>query len=172
MNYRIEKRDVILVPKDYSIVYTLSKDFFNKRGLAAMLSNRYKTMNMTIKRAYKKQNDPSIKCIGFQPKNEKRYIIHLLVKEKYGSKSNYDDMLDALIQLKDDMMAMDVTKIAMPKIGIGSEGLNWSKMEELIKTVFEDTDVEILVCATDNDKDNPLEEKPEDVEVIEAEKDE
>ena len=162
MKYKVEKREILLVPRDYSIVYTMSNDFFNKKGLAAKLSNRYKSMNLTIKRAYKKQNDPSIKCVGFQPKHEKRYIIHLLVKERYNSKSDYNTLFDALIQLKDDLLAMDVKKIAMPKIGIGSEGLNWSKVEELIKTVFEDTDIEILVCASDSDKDNPIEEEKTD----------
>ena len=57
MKYNVENRDILLVPKDYSIVYTMSKDFFNKKGLAAKLSNRYKSMNLTIKRAYKKQKD-------------------------------------------------------------------------------------------------------------------
>ena len=37
-----------------------------------------------------------------------------------------------------------------------------AKVEELIKTVFEDTDIEILVCASDSDKDNPIEEEKTD----------
>ena len=161
MKYNVENRDILLVPKDYSIVYTISKDFFNKKGLAAKLSNRYKSMNLTIKRAYKKQKDNTIKCVGFQPMHEERYIIHLLVKDRYDSKSDYNTMFDALIQLKDDLLGMGVKKIAMPKIGIGSEGLNWGKVEELIQTVFDDTDIEILICATSLDRDNPVED-PED----------
>ena len=31
MKYNVENRDILLVPKDYSIVYTMSKDFFNKK---------------------------------------------------------------------------------------------------------------------------------------------
>lgn len=164
MKYSVEKRDVLIVPKEYSIVYTLSKDFFNKKGLPAKIANRYKSMNTVIKRAYKKTNDPSIRCIGFQPKNENRYIINLLIKDKYNSKTTYDIMFDALIQLKDDLLAMDVLKIAMPKIGIGTEGLNWGKVEEMIKTVFEDTEVEILVCETGVEKDNPVEEEKNEIE--------
>ena len=49
MKYKVEKREILLVPRDYSIVYTMSNDFFNKKGLAAKLSNRYKSMNLTIK---------------------------------------------------------------------------------------------------------------------------
>ena len=37
-------------------------------------------------------------------------------------------------------------KIAMPKIGSGLDRLNWQDVEQIIKDVFADTDVEILVC--------------------------
>ena len=37
-------------------------------------------------------------------------------------------------------------KIAMPVIGCGLDRLEWSKVSEIIKEVFEGTDIEILVC--------------------------
>ena len=37
-------------------------------------------------------------------------------------------------------------KIAMPVIGCGLDRLEWCKVSEIIKEVFEGTDVEILVC--------------------------
>ena len=40
----------------------------------------------------------------------------------------------------------DCKKIAMPVIGCGLDRLEWCKVSEIIKEVFEDTDVEILVC--------------------------
>ena len=52
------------------------------------------------------------------------------------------------------MRVMDVKKIAMPKIGIGDDGLNWAKVKETIELVFDSTDVEILVCTSILDKDN------------------
>ena len=35
----------------------------------------------------------------------------------------------------------------MPKIGCGHEGLEWERVKEIIEEVFEDTDIEILVCS-------------------------
>ena len=40
----------------------------------------------------------------------------------------------------------EINKIAMPKIGCGLDRLNWDNVYEIIKDVFKDTDVEILIC--------------------------
>jgi hypothetical protein len=39
-----------------------------------------------------------------------------------------------------------ITKLAMPKIASGLDRLSWSEVYDIICEVFEDTDVEILVC--------------------------
>ena len=46
------------------------------------------------------------------------------------------------------MMATEngVKKIAMPIIGCGLDRLQWDKVSKIIQEVFEDTDIEILVC--------------------------
>jgi len=36
--------------------------------------------------------------------------------------------------------------IVMPKIGSGLDQLSWPKVREIIKEVFDSTDIEILVC--------------------------
>ena len=38
------------------------------------------------------------------------------------------------------------TKLAMPKIGCGLDRLDWDEVYDIICEVFEDTDVEILIC--------------------------
>ena len=37
-------------------------------------------------------------------------------------------------------------KIAMPRIGCGLDRLEWGNVRRMIKCLFADTDVEILVC--------------------------
>ena len=39
-----------------------------------------------------------------------------------------------------------VTKIAMPIIGCGLDRLQWDKVSEIIKEVFKNKNIEILVC--------------------------
>ena len=43
-------------------------------------------------------------------------------------------------------LALASVNIAMPFIGCGLNRLEWCKVSEIIKEVFEYTDVEILVC--------------------------
>lgn len=42
--------------------------------------------------------------------------------------------------------ARNIHKIAMPTIGCGLDRLQWDKVSEIIKEVFKDSDLEILVC--------------------------
>lgn len=149
-----EQRDLFLVPKEYSLVYTVGRDFLVMKSMGAKMKNRYPTMISTVKRAYKKAKDPELRCIGFKPLKDERYIYNLIIKDKITQTTTYEDIFDALVQLKDDMNMMDVKKIAMPKIGIGQDGLNWAKVKETIELVFDSTDVEILVCTSLLDKDN------------------
>ena len=40
----------------------------------------------------------------------------------------------------------------MPRIGCGLDGLDWGIVKAIIKDVFEDTDIEILICVREEDK--------------------
>ena len=39
-----------------------------------------------------------------------------------------------------------IRKIAMPIIGCGLDGLKWDKVSTIIKNIFNNTDIEILIC--------------------------
>ncbi len=41
----------------------------------------------------------------------------------------------------------------MPKIGCGLDGLNWDIVRSIIKEVFKDTDIEILICIREDEKE-------------------
>lgn len=110
MIFNEKKQNILLVPNEYSLVYTVSRDFLAIKGLPAKLKNKYPTMISTVKRAYKKAKDPDIKCIGFKPLKDNRYIYNLIVKNKVTDQVTYEELFDALIQLKDDMAVMDVKK--------------------------------------------------------------
>lgn len=152
-----EQRDLFTVDKKLSLVYLIAKDFKMIKGLPAKMNHRYKAMQVTVKHAYKKAKDPDLRCIGFKPLVEERYIYNLIAKDKFNDKCNYDTLFEALVQLKDDMVAMDVKRVAMPRIGINDDGLNWGKVKEYIELAFEDTDIDIFVCCSPLDKDNPVE---------------
>ena len=49
--------------------------------------------------------------------------------------------------MKEQCELLDIHKVAMPRIGYGLDRQNWSEVKKLIEEVFEDTDIEILVCS-------------------------
>jgi hypothetical protein len=49
--------------------------------------------------------------------------------------------------MKEQCEEWDITKLAIPYIGCGLDRLNWDEVKDVIEDVFEDTDVEILVCS-------------------------
>ena len=48
--------------------------------------------------------------------------------------------------VKKYMLSMGYTKLAIPKIGCGIDGLDWRIVSDMIQEVFEDTKIEVLVC--------------------------
>ena len=38
-----------------------------------------------------------------------------------------------------------INYIKMPKIGCGLDGLNWDKVSEIVKNIFHDMDIDIIV---------------------------
>lgn len=157
-----EQKELLTVDRSLSIGFIMSRDFRMVKGMPAKMNNRYKAMQVTIKNAYKKAKDPELRSIGFKPLKEDRYIYNILAKDKYNERCTYENLFEALVQLKDDMIAMDVKEIAIPKLAIGDDGLNWAKVKEVIELVFSDTDITLWVCCSPLDKDNPVEEKEEE----------
>ena len=67
-----------------------------------------------------------------------------MTKKNYWHKPKLEALHEALLSLKRHPNANG--KLAMPKIGCGLDNLNWQDVEQLIRKVFADTDIEILVC--------------------------
>lgn len=66
------------------------------------------------------------------------------LKEKYWHKPTLSTLRQALTCMK--ICGENSDKIAMPRIGCGLDHLNWQDVEQIIRELFADTDVEILVC--------------------------
>lgn len=73
-------------------------------------------------------------------------VFNLITKERYFHKPTIITMRLALEKMKQICLENDIKKIAMPVIGCGLDRLNWTDVSEQIKSIFTDTDVDILVC--------------------------
>ena len=145
MIYREEVRDLFSVADDYYLAHCISADFAMGKGIAVEFNKRFntKTKLKICFYGYLEEfikNNYQFDCLVMDK------VFNLITKERYWQKPTYKTMQGALEIMK--MMATEngVKKIAMPSIGCGLDRLQWDKVSKIIQEVFEDTDIEILVC--------------------------
>jgi len=138
MIYKEEHKDLFSVDfKKYTPAHCISSDCKMGAGIAVLMRKKFKLSG--IKDLYPMLRQYSI-CIHYNG------VYNLITKEKYWHKPTYDSMKTALDGMKIHAEDNGIKHIVMPKIGSGLDKLSWSKVSEMIKEVFEDTDIEILVC--------------------------
>lgn len=144
MVYREEKRDLLTVPQGYMIAHCISSDFALGAGVAKQIDTVFNMREM-LNLMWGKISDMDGKwsapcCLPCMN------VFNLVTKERYYHKPTLNSLEIALHEMKDYAVEMGVKRIAMPQIGCGLDRLNWSDVSVLIKEVFGDTDIEILVC--------------------------
>jgi len=143
--YREETRDLFSVPDDYHLAHCISADFGMGKGIVVEFNKRF-DMKRKLQSQYPDylsqwQNQGySGDCIL-----EGR-VLNLITKERYFHKPTYDSLTTALTVCGITCLNNNIKKIAMPVIGCGLDRLQWEKVSEIIREVFRNTDIEILVC--------------------------
>lgn len=139
----IEKQmDLFETDKKYYLVHCVSADYRLGAGIAVMLQKKFKL----ISKLESIGDNRYPNCIFLNP------VFNLVTKKNYWDKPTYESLEDSLNIMK--IMILELNKggenvkfVAMPKIGCGLDRLSWIKVKELIKEVFIDIDIEILVCS-------------------------
>jgi hypothetical protein len=140
MTITIEKRDLFTMPQGYYLAHCISADFALGAGIAKIFDNVY---NMRFKLYRNYDNYVYHGGDALLINN----VFNLVTKQKCWHKPTYESLKDSLETMKVIMELEDVTKLAMPKIGCGLDKLSWDRVYDMICEVFEDTDVEIVICA-------------------------
>ena len=141
---------------DYYICHCISSDAKMGRGITVEIDKAFGTKS-EIMRDYGKtlmtefQKDVSNGGCGGTCVVCGR-VINLVTKEWYWHKPTYSSMRQALRSMKDKCEELGITKVAMPKIGCGLDKLDWGKVRDIIFDVFDDSDIEILVCVYGGDE--------------------
>lgn len=146
MVYNEEYRDLFSVQEDYYyFAQCISADFGMGAGISVQFNERFNTKNRIIKShpnyfSKYKSSGESGDCI-LQDK-----VFNLITKGSYWNKPTYVSITEALIKMRELCNLGNIKKVAMPQIGSGLDKLDWDTVSKLIKGVFKDTDIEILVC--------------------------
>lgn len=145
LKYNEEVMGLFDVPSDFYFAQCISADFGMGRGIAVESNHHFNMKNKLVEKyspyipTYE-SNAPGACCIL-----EDR-VLNLITKRHYYAKPTLTSMELALWEMRDVCLVNNITKIAMPLIGCGLDRLRWSDVKYLIHNIFDNTDIEILVC--------------------------
>lgn len=145
MTYKEEVRDLFSVPEDYYFAHCISADFGMGKGIVIEFNKRF-DMKSRLQTKYPDfvNEFHKTKCNGICIVEGR--VFNLVTKERYYEKPTYQSMKNALWSMSRACEVVGAKKIAMPIIGCGLDKLQWNKVSEIIKEIFRDTEIEILVC--------------------------
>ena len=145
MNYREEVRDLFSVTGDYYLAHCISADFGMGKGIVVEFNKRF-DIKRKLQNKYPNYLDVYNRHrIGGDCILEEK-VLNLITKERYFYKPTIITMRIALQKMKKICIENNITKVAMPTIGSGLDKLAWSTVSDQIHMIFNDTDIEILVC--------------------------
>lgn len=130
--------DLFTVDKDYFLAHCISADAKMGAGIAVQFKKRFKLGQLQDIAKQTPLNVGSCVIVG--------RTLNLVTKRFYWDKPTYETFTMALEDMKQLAIKHDIKKIAMPTIGAGLDKLSWTKNREIIKELFADTDIEVLVC--------------------------
>lgn len=145
------KKDIFTMPNDYALAHCISADFALGAGIAKEFDRRFNCrkhlFNLMGGNNYIEQWDylKIAKCIAirtFEPPT----VFNLVTKRNYWNKPTLTTIKEALEDMCYQCGYLQIKKLAIPQLGCGLDRLDWSDVRTLIKEVFDDTDIEIVVC--------------------------
>ena len=145
MIYREEVRDLFSVPDDYYLAHCISADFGMGKGIAVEFNKRF-DMKHILRTKYPDYVNQFHRQKRLSDCILEGRVFNLITKERYFEKPTYNTLTGALCKMKALCQSENIHKIAMPIIGCGLDRLEWDKVSRIIKDVFQEKDIEILVC--------------------------
>ncbi|XP_037045271.1 ADP-ribose glycohydrolase OARD1 [Bradysia coprophila] len=130
--------DLFAAPKEYSIGHCVSADLRMGKGIAVKFRDTFGQIQKL-----KNQNAQTGGLAVL--KDDKRFIYYMVTKATFYQKPTYQSMYSSLTAVKDHMKLNNVTKLAIPKIGCGLDGLNWDKVKDQLYEVFSEEAFDIVV---------------------------
>lgn len=143
MKFVEEQRDLFTVPQGYYLAHCISGDYALGAGIARQFVENY-NMRYKLHKNYPLPNGEKFANVGQALLIDNAF--NLVTKPRCYHKPTLEVLRDTLIDMRDQCEHLDITKLAMPRIGCGLDCLDWDDVKELLFEVFEDSDIEILIC--------------------------
>ena len=137
--YRECQQDLFTVNDYYTFVHCISADLALNKGIALEFQKRFQVRDRIQAKA-QPFSIPTGHCIYTEP------VLSIITEGYSQNRPTYESMYEALFHLQKAVDKLGIEYLAMPLIGCGAGQLKWPIVRALIKDIFEDIDVEILVC--------------------------
>ncbi len=144
MVYKEEIKDLFTVPQGYMLAHCISADFNLGGGIAKQFCEHYDMKNRLFVN-YGSDFDG----VGMALLIDNVY--NLVTKKYVHNRPTYENLARTLEDMRDMMIDEGQRKVAMPRIGCGLDGLDWAIVRSIIKDIFEDTNIEVLICTREED---------------------
>lgn len=128
--------DLFDYENEYYLAHCISADCALGAGIAVEFNRRYGMRNK-LKSKYPQMKYPTCVLID--------RVFNLVTKEYCYYKPTYTTLEAALYSMKTLIKWNNIKKVAMPLIGCGLDKLKWDKVSGIIKRIFSDVDIEILI---------------------------
>ena len=135
-----ENRDLFSVPEEYHLDHCISADFALGKGIALQFNQRF-----DLKRRLRENHPGYLERFPGGDCILEGRVLNLVTKRRYFHKPTIDTMRAALEQMRAICEEAKILHLAMPMIGAGLDRLLWEEVSAQIKSVFRETDVDILV---------------------------
>lgn len=129
--------NIMGVPQGYYLAQGISRDLNFKVGLPAVFEKQY---NMAAKLKHNYTDIELGKALLVDN------VFNLVAKDSSYDFPDRNMLMDAIINMRDQMETNMITKLAIPKICCGRNGLDWDDVKSMFEFIFDDSDVQILVC--------------------------
>lgn len=139
MTITIEKKDLFTISQGYFLCHCVSADFSLGAGIAKTFDYVY-NMRFKLFKSYPNYVFRGGDAILIDN------VFNLVTKAKGFQRPSYEFLREALEMMREQIEFLSITKLAMPKIAAGLDRLNWSQVYDIICEVFEDMDIDIVIC--------------------------
>lgn len=143
MTFHEEKGDLFTedIMQNYVLCHCISSDF----ALGAGIAKAFAAMGVKkqLGELYPKHWQGRGYCLI--TKTNGITVGNLVTKERYFHKPTLETLSQSLIDFHKKAVEAEMRKLAMPKIGCGLDKLLWENVRGIVREIFADTDIEIIV---------------------------
>jgi len=145
-NYTEIAVNIFSLPDNIAIGHCVSQCLTMSQGIALQFRNKFNNVKKLIDQE-KKTTEVAYLI------NKNQWILYLITKERFNDKPTYSDIFSTLINTKQFCVDNKITTLALPKICTGLDKKQWNVISNMIKFIFQNSVINIIICCKpENDK--------------------